>query len=300
MTADADTAYASPEQWRSQGERFDYRGHDIFFRLDGDGPPLVLLHGFPTSSWDWHRLWPTLTSRFRVLAADFIGFGFSAKPTDHRYSIFDQADLVEQLTAQIGFRRFHLLAHDYGDTVAQELLARDNARASADEAWTLRSVCFLNGGLFPEAHHPRLIQRLTVGPLGPLLVRFYNRKAFGRSFRAIFGARTQPSEPELDAFWSLIRHRNGHLNLHQILRYLHERKRHRERWLGALQNAACPLRMINGGADPVSGAHLAARYRELVADADVVMLDEIGHYPQTEAPAAVLEAFLYFVSRQPT
>ena len=58
-----------------------------------------------------------------------------------------------------------------------------------------------------------------------------------------------------------------------------------------------PLRFVNGPEDPVSGRHMAERYRELVPNPDVVLLDGIGHYPQLEAPEHVLEAFLAFVVR---
>ncbi|WP_227538139.1 alpha/beta fold hydrolase [Marinobacter vulgaris] len=85
---------------------------------------ILLIHGFPTASWDWHKIWPALRQAHRVVAMDMLGFGFSEKPASHRYSIHQQADIVEGVVRQLGLDRFHVLAHDYGDTVAQELLAR--------------------------------------------------------------------------------------------------------------------------------------------------------------------------------
>jgi pimeloyl-ACP methyl ester carboxylesterase len=61
-----------------------------------------------------------------------------------------------------------------------------------------------------------------------------------------------------------------------------------------MQFTKVPMRLINGSTDPVSGEHLAACYEALVPDPDVVRLPGIGHYPQVEAPEAVLEAFLAF------
>lgn len=81
-------------------------------------------HGFPTASWDWHKLWPEFVKHYRVIALDMIGFGFSDKPINYHYSIGDQADLQQALLTSLGISSIHLLAHDYGDTVAQELLAR--------------------------------------------------------------------------------------------------------------------------------------------------------------------------------
>lgn len=298
----------TPQQWRAAGRAFAHRGHEVFYaeaaREPGADSALVLVHGFPTSSWDWHRVWAPLAQKFpRVIAADMLGFGFSAKPAHYAYSILDQADLHESLVAQLGVKRIHLLAHDYGDTVAQELLARHAERheaatlpapRAAGEGPRIESCVLLNGGLFPETHHARPIQKLLLSPLGPLLSRLTSRRGFGRSFAAIFGPGTQPSEAELDAFWSLIRENGGNRIMHRLIRYMPERRAHRERWVGALQKTRVPLRLINGPEDPVSGAHMAQRYRELVPNPDVVLLPGIGHYPQTEAPGAMLKAFLAF------
>jgi pimeloyl-ACP methyl ester carboxylesterase len=275
-----------------------HRGHEFFYREQAREPgaasALLLIHGFPTSSWDWHKLWDALAGKFpRVIAADMMGFGFSSKPADYEYSILDQADLLEGLLAHLGVARIHVLAHDYGDTVAQELLARHLERGASARP-RIDSCVLLNGGLFPEVHRARTIQKLLLTPLGPLLSRLMNRRSFDRSFAAIFGANTQPSAEELAQFWELVRHDGGTRIMHKLIRYMPERLAHRERWVGALQRTRVPLRVINGPDDPVSGAHMVARYRELVPDPDTVSLPGIGHYPQTEDSAGVLKAFFEF------
>jgi pimeloyl-ACP methyl ester carboxylesterase len=85
---------------------------------------LVLIHGFPTASWDWVLLWDDLCRDYTVAALDMIGFGYSDKPVRYAYSILDQADLHDAFFAHLEIRACHLFVHDYGDTVAQELLAR--------------------------------------------------------------------------------------------------------------------------------------------------------------------------------
>uniref|UniRef100_A0A8D2MD26 AB hydrolase-1 domain-containing protein n=1 Tax=Zonotrichia albicollis TaxID=44394 RepID=A0A8D2MD26_ZONAL len=117
--------------WKSSGSFFTYKDLNIFYRDSsgavGSSDVVVLLHGFPTSSYDWSKIWEGLTQRFhRVIALDFLGFGFSDKPRPHGYSIFEQATIVEGLLRHLGLRhqRINLVAHDYGDTVAQELLHR--------------------------------------------------------------------------------------------------------------------------------------------------------------------------------
>lgn len=281
------------DTWRRGGRTFAYRGLDVFYRDDGAGPALLCLHGFPSASWDWHKLWPALTARFRVIAADMLGFGLSAKPRDHPYSLIDQADLHEALLAALGVAEVHVLAHDYGDSVAQELLARQVERRGGAR---LRSVCLLNGGLFPEAHRARAAQKLLRSPLGPLMARLATEARFTAGFAAVFGPRTRPSAAELHTVWRLNRHNDGLRVAPRIIRYLDERRAQRARWVGALQHSPVPLRFVNGPEDPVSGRHMAERYRELVPDADVVLLEGIGHYPQLEAPDRVLDAFLSFVA----
>jgi pimeloyl-ACP methyl ester carboxylesterase len=284
------------DAWRARGQIYRHRGHAVFFVDDsGDGTDtLVCVHGFPTSSFDWHRLWPHLRQRFaRLLACDLIGLGWSDKPLDYPYSVLDQADLVEGLLRERGIGAHHLLAHDYGDAVAQELLARQDERASA----TLASVCLLNGGLFPETHRARPIQRLLASPLGPLLARLSNRRSFGRGLAAVFGARTQPRAVELDALWAIAAYQNGPAVFPALLGYMAERRRHRARWVGALAGTQVPLRVIDGAADPVSGAHMVARYRALVTSPDCIELPGIGHYPQLEDPGAVFAALETFWTR---
>lgn len=280
-------------QWRQAAQSFSFRGLPISYWTAGQGEPLLLIHGFPTASWDWQPLWQPLAERYRVIACDMLGFGYSAKPRGHDYSLLEQADIQQALLAELGIDGpVHVLAHDYGDSVAQELLARH-----CEGRLQLASCVFLNGGLFPETHHPVRLQKLLLGPLGFLVGRLFSRRSLGKSFGRIFGPNTQPSEAELDEYWSLIAHNNGPAVMHRLIRYMPERVVQRERWVSAMQRGAVPLRVIDGAVDPISGAHMVARYRELIPAADTVLLDDIGHYPQVEAPRQVLEHYLAFRTR---
>ena len=289
------------KEWHSSGKYFTYRKqHQIFYREAGTGPVLVLLHGFPTASWDWHKVWPMLSAHYRVLTFDFIGFGFSDKPRDYAYSLVDQADLTEEFLKAREIREYHLLAHDYGDSVAQELLARHYERqqqAASDQA-ELLSLCMLNGGIFPGTHHPRPIQNALAGPLGFLLTPFLSKARLRSNFRAIFGPNTQPTSQEIDEFYELIRYENGKYRAHKLIRYMREREVNEDRWRAATCYGQLPQRLINGGFDPISGRHVADYYEEIVAEPDVVVFEQIGHYPQTEAPEAVVAAFLAFQSER--
>lgn len=186
----------------------------------------------------------------------------------------------------------HILAHDYGDTVAQELLARCN---KGNLAFNINSISLLNGGLFPETHHPRFIQKALLSPVGFLLTPLLSKNSLRKNFKSIFGKHTQPTEKEITEFYSLITYNSGKSIFHLLIRYMKERVEHRTRWVSALQEAKVPIQLINGNADPISGKHMIERYQELVSKKHIVSFPEIGHYPQTEAPELVLNAYLRFL-----
>ena len=278
--------------WRTRGQSFTFRGHDIRYWVGGQGEPLLLVHGFPTASWDWHYLWQPLALRYRVIACDMLGFGDSAKPRDHDYRLLEQADLQQALLEHLQVRQpVHVLAHDYGDSVAQELLARHH-----EKNFDMASCVFLNGGLFPETHRPVLLQKLLLSPIGWMVGRLFDRDALVKSFGEIFGLETRPSESEMDDFWNLIASNDGQRVIHRLINYIPERVALRDRWVAAMQRGEVPLRVIVGAVDPVSGAHMVERYRQLIVDADAVLLPRIGHYPQIEAPLQVLQHYLEFRS----
>lgn len=268
----------------------DYQGHRLQARRGGQGVALWLIHGFPTSSRDWRGLWPALAAGNELFALDMLGFGASDKPADFPYSIAASADQWLALARAAGVREVAILAHDYGNTVAQELLARQREGGLPIR---ITSVAFLNGGLFPEATRPLPIQRLLAGPLGPLLEPFIGEARFTASLRRIC-ARPWP-EGELAEAWRLLRGHGGRTVMPKLLAYIAERRRHRERWVGALQHAGVPLSLINGLEDPISGRSIVARWRELLPAAPVFELPGVGHYPQVEAPAEVLRAYREFL-----
>ncbi|WP_375741611.1 alpha/beta fold hydrolase [Pseudomonas boanensis] len=276
--------------WRAQGRELLFRGQRIRYWVAGQGAPLLLIHGFPTASWDWHYLWQPLAERYQVIACDMLGFGYSDKPLGHDYRLLEQADLQQALLAHQGIEGpVHVLAHDYGDSVAQELLARHH-----EGRFQMASCVFLNGGLFPETHRPVLVQKLLLSPIGFLVARGFSRHKLAANFAKVFGPHTQPSEAELDDFWSLIAEQDGPRVMHRLIRYMPERRQQRDRWVVAMQRGDVPLRVIDGAVDPISGAHMVARYRRLVPEADCVLLEGIGHYPQTEAPGEVQRHYFDF------
>uniref|UniRef100_A0A8D2DPX7 AB hydrolase-1 domain-containing protein n=1 Tax=Sciurus vulgaris TaxID=55149 RepID=A0A8D2DPX7_SCIVU len=257
--------------WKTSGKFFTYKGLRIFYQdsvgVVGSPEIVVLLHGFPTSSYDWYKIWEGLTLRFhRVIALDFLGFGFSDKPRPHHYSIFEQASIVEALLRHLGLqnRRINLLSHDYGDIVAQELLYRYKQNRSG--RLTIKSLCLSNGGIFPETHRPLLLQKLLKdgGVLSPILTRLMNFFVFSRG----------------------------------LLQYINQRKKFRRRWVGALASVTIPIHFIYGPLDPINPyPEFLELYRKTLPRSTVSILDDhISHYPQLEDPMGFLNAYMGFIN----
>jgi pimeloyl-ACP methyl ester carboxylesterase len=266
------------------------RTRDVFVRVEGpeDGRWLTMLHGFPTSSYDFAPLVdPLTTAGHRLLLFDFLGFGDSDKPHE-RYSYADQVAITTALWDRFGIERTGVVAHDYGVSVAQELLRSQQQR--------LTRVAFMNGGLYASVHRPIAVQKALGTPvLGALVARLFNERAFGRNMRGIFSDEHQPSDAELHELWLGMTRRGGHRIPHRLIRYIDERRENADAWAAALERTDKPLLFVWGDADPISGAHMLDEVRRRVPRARIESRPDIGHYPQLEDPGWVATALTEFL-----
>lgn len=285
------------QKWYDRGSLLQINGNNIFYIDEGDAtlPVIVLIHGFPSSSWDFAEIWDQLRISHRVVCLDMLGFGFSDKPDRKDYEIHKQADLFEALIDHLHLSEFHVLAHDYGVSVAQEMLAR---KLENQEHGILISCCLLNGGLFPETHKALLLQRLLLSPIGRWVNLLNGFSVFSKAFASVFGENTKPTRKQLVLFWQLITYNNGRHIFHNLITYILDRREYSQRWRSALQNSPVPMALINGSKDPISGEHLVKRYQQLNCRLDYLAeLPEVGHYPQFEDPEQVFIHYQTFITQ---
>src|SRR5689334_5708872 len=103
---------ASVAEWRDGGRFVTTSAGTVFVRsAPGDGPTIVLLHGFPSSSYDFRMVVPHLAGR-AWLTMDFLGFGLSDKPRPHHYSLLEQADIVQTVVSEAVNGPVAIIAHD--------------------------------------------------------------------------------------------------------------------------------------------------------------------------------------------
>ncbi len=222
-----------------RGERFRERRIHVFQR-EGSGIPLVLLHGFPSSSFDWRGVLDVADAH-PALAFDFLGFGLSEKPREHTYTLGWQADLTEDLVQRhLGGGPVFVVAHDMGTSVATELLARD---LDGTLGIQIAGALLFNGSIVLERATLTRGQKLLRGPLGPLASVLTNERMFRREFGALFSPAHPLSDAEAADQWALIAHGGGRTLGHKLIHYLDERVRYADRWHGAMQRlgpARCP------------------------------------------------------------
>lgn len=288
-----------PTAWHGAGARVKCRDGAVFVRTEGDlrsAPPLLLLHGFPTSSHDFSKIWTRLNPRRPLVTLDFLGFGVSDKPEDHGYSLFEQADLVIEVCKHLGLSSVHVLAHDMGTSVATELCARRERGLLPIE---MRSLTLSNGSVLVEMAHLTAAQQILRRPLvGDLFARLSSYVVFRRTMRKIFASPDVIDESELELMWSLLTRDEGKLRMPQLIAYIEERYRFERRWVGALSRLDIPTLILWGARDPVAVLAIGERLAKIVPGARLRIMPHLGHYPQLEDPGAFASEVNQFLADQ--
>jgi pimeloyl-ACP methyl ester carboxylesterase len=277
----------SAADWIAENDTFtSRRGHRIAFRRRGSGPIVLLLHGFPTWSYDYAEVAHDLTADHDVVTMDFLGYGASDKPRGYSYSVDESADTVEDLVAHLGVTSVTLVVHDYAGIVGQELLDRSNRGVLP---FAIEHVTMLNSGIVYSAYRPTRMQKLLILPIvGKLLA---GRVSAGRVRSALDAVRGTPlSDNEFDDLWLGMSRDDGHKRSHLLIKYNAERAVHHPRWEAALADWPGPLHLVWGLADPVSGGHVLEQAVKVLPRATVTELPDVGHYPSSEAPDAIAAA----------
>ncbi len=289
------------EDWHASGKTYTIQDRNWFVREGGEGPCLLLLHGFPTASWGWMKVWHVISTQFRLIAPDFLGSGFSDKPAGFHYSILDLANQVLELLEQLNIRETHILAHAYGVSTAQEILCRSQEEKLSD--LEIQSICFIGGGLFPEVCHTTAMQRFLLTAPGRYLSGLFPAPytMFVKNFSKTFGPAYIPGEAEMQDFWQLLTFKQGHKRVPYVIQYLKERIERSKDWVPAMQQSRVPLGLINGDADPLTGAALNRRWEELLPQFPILRIpEEVGHYPPWEVPERVVELYGHFFENLPS
>jgi pimeloyl-ACP methyl ester carboxylesterase len=281
------------EDWAGRAIDFEVAGLRLAVHDDGTGPAVTFLHGYPSSSLDAVPLFERLGGEARLLTLDLPGFGASAKPPGHPYSIHGAADAVEAMWADVQLDSTVVVAHDYSVSVAQELLARrldDPAHGVA-----ITGVVWCNGGLWSDLHRQTIGQQLLLDPeQGAAFADAMDEAALTTGLQGTWGERRPMSDAESHGIWRSMEHDGGSKIAHRLLHYVADRLEHGPRWIDALERSPIPMRFVWGDLDPVSGGHVADRMEERLPQwppgRQLLRLPDVGHWPPLEAPDEVADA----------
>jgi len=279
------------QQWLEKGNYQTINDHKIFL-VDSLGfdqssnlhtkPNLCILHGFPTSSFDYWKVIDSLSEQYRVIIHDHLGFGFSDKPMNYSYSLIDQTDIALSLWQKLGINKTTILAHDYGTSLLTEILARDNQNYCP---MTIEQIILCNGSMHIEMANLRLIQRLLRNKLlGKYIAKLSSKRTLKKNMGAIYVDQTQISEQEIESIWYMMNYNQGKKVLPIVSRYTFERKVLWHRWIGALQQTELPIEIIWSDQDPIAVSEMANVIHRETKNSRLYWLIDIGHFPMLEKP----------------
>ncbi|MEO0438720.1 MAG: alpha/beta hydrolase [Pseudomonadota bacterium] len=292
MAADFVTA----QDWVDQGAYLRSRSrHNHFYRQGGHGDTIILLHGMPTWSYDYAAICQSIEEHYETISMDFLGFGQSDKPKAYNFNVKQSADAVEDLLSRLGRQKVHLVAHDFGTLVSQELLQRHRKNTNTFE---IQSVTAMNCSIVFELFRPTRLMKLTMTPIIGALVALMTKKERVRpALDAARGIR-KFTDTEFEELWKGISKNGGHKISHRLFRYNKERAKHADQWEQALYDFEGPVQLIWGIMDPVSGGHILEALRSKMPRAKITSLQDVGHFPPLEAPKKVASAILAFLEER--
>lgn len=290
---------------------------DIFY-LDLGSPKaspektLLILHGFPESSYSFHQVIDGLLQQFdRLVLFDMPGYGLSSKPdiNVYSYSLIEQADTALILWRALGVKGGHLLSHDMGTSVATEIAYRDaNQLLPEFISAGFKSYTFTNGSMMLKHADLRVMQKALLSPLGPYLSQLSRYPLFKKQIISAHGTlRTSGhslDETEIKMLWAFQQCNNGKQRMHSIIQYLNDRKRFENiRWLPALStlNSKKPIHICWGEADQVAQVEMAHELHQVVCPASVLtLMPKVGHFCQLGSPETWLQAIINFYQQLTT
>ena len=282
-----DSQFSEPtRRWLASGRHLKIEGKRVFPYERGGGQSILMLHGFPTSAYDWRGVIDGLASAYRCVALDFPGYGLSDKPEAYSYSLFQQTDVVETLARELSITEAHVVSHDVGTSVHTELLSREQ---EGRLVFRLLSSTFLNGSMLQDLATITPFQKLLAAnqTLPQAIAISENLTAnYIDGVRSVMKRPESLSEDDIVVMNDLIAYQEGNRRLPALSLYMRERYIHRERWIGALKKTK-RIQFIWADGDPVANVDLGRALSKEVPQARYTELAGLGHFLLMEDPKAV-------------
>ena len=271
-------------EWSSTTKNNNGAKVNIFYRTWGnpEKPQLLIVHGFPNSSFDFHALIPLLSDDFYIAALDFPGSGFSDKPLDgFSYMLAENAEILDYFVTDIvQFDDFAMFTHDRGVSIGLAFLG--NYIDNPDPGYTLNYHFLSNSGMFLPLANLGAFQTAILDPVrGPQMIEFRKSRP-----RLTEGDPLEVARADIFAF------KDGVSALLHVGKYLLERAENEFDWLENLPKSPVPVAYLWGLTDTVNPIRIPnyvwLNYlNERDIESSFWVLPTAGHYPQREKPEQV-------------
>jgi pimeloyl-ACP methyl ester carboxylesterase len=267
-------------------------GREVAYRLEGDGPLIVLVHGMAGNAATWDRVVPALTERFAVLAFDLPGHGSSAKPVDGDYSLGSFASVVRDLMMSLGLERGTVVGQSLGGGVAMQFAYQFPSRCE-------RLVLVGSGGLGRDVSP--LLRALAfpgVEFLYPVIFASALRDA-GRSVLGALrriGLRPSPYADHIWQSYESLTEPETRAAFARTLRSVVDPTGQRVSARDRLPLARDIPTLIVWGADDaiIPSAH-AAEAAATLPNSRVEIFERVGHFPHCEDPDHFVQVLTDFI-----
>jgi haloalkane dehalogenase len=233
------------ERHKSAGRFFDAGLVRSFVREGGDGEPVVLVHGVPTSSFLYRKVIDELSARgLRGIAFDLPGLGLADRPADFDYTWTGLGRFAGDAVDALGLDRFHLVVHDIGGPVGFELAAAAPER--------VRSLTVLNALVEVDGfERPWSMEPFARRGIGEAYLATMSRPAF-RALLLLQGVadRGALTKEEAYAYVDLLKRADGGRAFLRIMRGFERTRAKQDLYLGALREVPYPVQVVWGARDP--------------------------------------------------
>ncbi len=287
--------------WEKKPTIFRHQNNKVFYKhiKNHDSKPTILfIHGFMGSSYEFYHLFDALANDFNLVAADMLGFGLSEKREDYHYSVLDYAEIQASLCHILALDKVHLVAHDFGAMVANQMLINHDELVKTKRTihFNIESVLFLAGEITPSERHFSIKERFMAGVLSQTLLPFIYSKSW---FTEQFNAKTaQPiAEQDLNTLWKLASKQEGSKVFKKLSQLFKEytfngitRKNIRANTL--------PKHLLYGTQDPSIADKQLQRYKDLMTNLSINQIEGVGHYPHLEKPTETARYIKTFIEQQ--
>lgn len=261
----------------------------LFYQEEGSGRPLLLIHGFGTSTYTWRRVAPELATSHRVIAVDLKGFGQSDKPMDERYSVFDQAELLAQLIEDRNLRDLTLVGHSFGGGVALLLALEADQRLKG----RISRLVLLNTLAYPQ-NMPVFFRMLNMPFFSHVGVRMVPPAVQTRvALKIAYHDDSKIDDSEVEVYAGPLKTAAGKHAIIQSARQIvpEDLDALAERY----KSIALPTLILWCDHDRIVPLDVGLKLRRAMPNASLKVVQGCGHMPQEEQPSQTLELMQDFL-----